>query len=246
MNEIIKSLRERKSVRSFTKEGVSGEVKELLFEAAFQAPTAGCQQLYTILDITDQKKKDTLAELCDHQPFIAAAPVVLVFLADCRRWQDGYEAAGLTPRAPGMGDILLATQDGVIAAQNVVVAAESLGLGSCYIGDIVEHGEQVKELLELPDMVYPCCMLVIGWPTQGAKERRKPERFDGKFIVHENSYRRFGKEELAEMFTPRRGEQDFETWMKAFCERKYHSEFSLEMSRSAGNWLKPFQNGGKW
>ena len=79
MNEILKSLHDRKSVRVFTEEPISDTDKTQILEAALAAPSAGCQLLYTILDITDQAKKDRLADLCDHQPFIAKAPMVLIF-----------------------------------------------------------------------------------------------------------------------------------------------------------------------
>ena len=83
MNEVIESLYRRKSVRAYEDREIPEEMKQLILEAAMQAPSAGCQQLYTILDITDQKLKEALAETCDHQPFIAKAPMVLVFCADC-------------------------------------------------------------------------------------------------------------------------------------------------------------------
>ena len=98
MNEIIKALYERKSVRVFTEQYISKAEKESILNAAFQAPSAGCQLLYTILDMTDQQKKEKLAELCDHQPFIAKAKLVLVFCADCAKWLSFFCAAGLTPR----------------------------------------------------------------------------------------------------------------------------------------------------
>ena len=79
MNEILKSLHDRKSVRVFTEEPISDADKTQILEAALAAPSAGCQLLYTILDITDQAKKEKLADLCDHQPFIAKAPMVLIF-----------------------------------------------------------------------------------------------------------------------------------------------------------------------
>ena len=88
--------------------------------------------------MTDPALKARLAETCDHQPFIARAPVVLVFCADCRKWFDAYVEAGCQPRRPGPGDLMLAVEDAAIAAQNAVMAAESMGLGSCYIGDIME------------------------------------------------------------------------------------------------------------
>ena len=81
-NPTLDALCARKSVRVFTEEPVPQAVKNALFQAAMQAPTAGNQMLYTILDITDAALKARLADLCDHQPFIADAPVVLVFVAD--------------------------------------------------------------------------------------------------------------------------------------------------------------------
>lgn len=188
MNEIIQSLYARKSVRAYTDRPVPAEVKRTVLAAAVQAPTAGGQQLYTILDITDQRLKDTLAETCDHQPFISTAPVVLIFCADCLRWWDAYAEAGCDPRRPGPGDLMLAVNDAVIAAQNAVVAAESLGLGSCYIGDIMERYEEHRRLLGLPEWVFPACMLVMGYPTRQQRERKKAARFEQRFIVQENAY----------------------------------------------------------
>ena len=124
MNEIMESLYQRKSMRVYEDREIPEEMKKLILKAASQAPTAGCQQLYTILDITDQKLKEALSESCDHQPFITKAPMVLVFCADCKKWYDAYLEAGCEPRKPGVGDLMLAVTDTVIAAQNAVVAAE--------------------------------------------------------------------------------------------------------------------------
>lgn len=243
MNEILKALHGRKSVRVFTEEEIGINEKEQILNAALQAPSAGCQLLYTILDITNQGSKETLAELCDHQPFIAKAKMVLVFCADCRKWLSFYREAGLTPREPGTGDLLLAVEDAVIAAQNAVTAAESLGIGSCYIGDVMEHAEEVKELLALPAYVYPACMLVFGYPVGQQKERKKPERFALSDIVCENVYRDKGSGEIRAMFAGRTGAQSYEAWMEAFWKRKYESEFSNEMTRSMEVYLKDFQGG---
>lgn len=240
MNEIIESLYRRRSVRAFEDRPVPEEVKRAVLDAAVQAPTAGCQQLYTILDITDQGLKNTLAETCDHQPFIAKAPVVLIFCADCRKWYSAYVEAGCSPRLPGPGDLMLAVCDAVIAAQNGVVAAESLGLGSCYIGDIMERREDHRRLLGLPDWVFPAAMLVMGYPTRQQRERPKPQRFQQRFIVHENAYRALDGAELREMFRERTEGRSFEDFLRAFCARKYDSGFSREMSRSVGEYLREY------
>ena len=240
MNEILKSLYDRKSVRVYEERPIPAETKKAILEAAAQAPTAGCQQLYTIFDITDENLKKALSESCDHQPFIAKAPMVLVFCADCKKWYDAYVEAGCQPRKPGVGDLMLAVTDTAIAAQNAVVAAQSFGIGSCYIGDIMENCEEQRRLLDLPDYVFPAVMLVFGWPTDQQKKRPKPERCDQKYIVHENTYHSMDGTELRKMFEYQYEKSDFETWCQAFCKRKYNSDFSKEMTRSVGKYLDIF------
>ena len=112
MNPVIEVIKNRKSVRQYEDRIVPSDIKEAILQAAFRAPTAGNQMLYTIIDVTDQALKDRLAQTCDDQPFIAKAPLVLIFLADTRRWLDAYEEAGLEARQPGMGDLFLAMQIG--------------------------------------------------------------------------------------------------------------------------------------
>lgn len=240
MNQTIKELFERKSVRVFEDKEISAEDKQLILEAAIMAATAGNQQLYTILDITNQELKEKLVKTCDNQPFIADAKMVLIFCADCKKWYDGFMEAHGEPRHPGVGDLLLAVSDANIAAQNAVTAAESLGIGSCYIGDIMENCEEQRELLHLPKYVFPAAMLVFGYPTQQQKDRKKPERVDLKHIVHENTYREMDGVELREMFGSKTGMQSYEDYMKAFCNRKYNSEFSREMTRSVRQYLEDF------
>ncbi len=241
MNSIIQSLFDRKSVRVFTDREITAEEKNLILRSACQAPTAGNQQLYTILDITDQAIKDALVKTCDNQPFIATAKMVLVFCADCKKWYDAFLAAGCQPRNPGVGDLALAISDATIAAQNAVVAAESLGIGSCYIGDIMENCEEQRKLLNLPKYVFPCCMLVFGFPTQQQKDRSKPVRAKLHHIIHENGYREMDSVELEAMLTKNvAAGNTYENWIHAFCNRKYNSEFSREMTRSVAAYLKDF------
>ena len=239
LNETLQGLFERKSVRVFEEKAVSAEDKQLILRACVEAPSAGNQQLYTILDITDTKLKAALADACDHQPFIASAPFVLVFVADCLKYQDAYEVAGAEPRLPGKGDLMLAVTDTCIAAQNAVTAAHSLGLGSCYIGDIMENREIMRVLLHLPKYTFPCAMLVFGYPTQQQLDRPKPERFSVSDILCENSYVRKTEPELRKMFD-KRCSGDFDGWMHAFCKRKYNSDFSREMTRSVSGYLEDF------
>lgn len=243
MNEVIRQLIARKSVRVFEDKPISAQAREAILTAAVNAPTAGNQQLYTILDITDPALKEQLSESCDHQPFIATAQMVLIFLADCRKWYNAFQTSGCAPRQPGAGDLLLAVSDANIAAQNAVTAAESLGIGSCYIGDIMENCETHRRMLKLPAYVFPAAMLVFGYPTEQQLVREKPKRVAMKHVVHENAYRDMEAAELEEMFTPRCGLKSYADWMQAFCQRKYNSDFSREMTRSVERYLDDFREG---
>ena len=244
-NPILQSLFDRKSVRVYEEKPIPAEMKQAILEAAAQAPSAGCQQLYTILDITDPALKEALAESCDHQPFIAKAPLVLVFCADCKKWYDAYLEAGCTPRTPGVGDLMLAVTDAAIAAQNAVVAAESLGIGSCYIGDVLENAEAMRDALHLPQYVVPACMLVFGRPTEQQQRRPKPARFAEQAVVCENVYTDRTPDELRTDFAAKAAangqlDYDFDKAVQAFCKRKYASDFSREMTRSAEIYWKEF------
>ena len=237
----LELLRARKSVRAYTSVPVEPEKKRALLEAALEAPTAGNMTLYTILDITDAALKARLSETCDHQPFIAEAPVVLVFCADYSRWFSLFRSDCAQTRAPGAGDLMLACCDALIAAQNAVTAAEALGLGSCYIGDILENYETHRALLGLPDYCVPAAMLCAGYPTASQKERRKPPRFAVEDVVCEN---RWQPRDLAAMLARRDGRDaaGFSRWLKAFRERKWDSDFSREMTRSVEAMLQAWNH----
>lgn len=243
MNPVIEQLHARKSVRVFENRPVEDEVKRTILEAAIQAPTAGNMALYTILDITDPEKKAALAKSCDNQPFIATAPLVLIFCADYRRWYDVFCRYVDEVRKPGMGDLFLAQADALIAAQNAVVAAQSLGLGSCYIGDITENYEFHRELLQLPRYVAPAALLVMGYPTEQQQNRSKPIRFRTQDLVHENGYDPAKSADMPRMLREQTGKsgQELEDYVRRFCQRKWNSDFSREMSRScaamARDWL---------
>lgn len=256
MNEVIDVLLKRRSVRAYEEREISPDVRAEILKATLRAPTAGNLMLYSILEITDQAMKDKLAVTCDNQPFIARAPMVWIFLADYQRWYDSFLVLGveelcaqkqISMRKPQEGDLFLACCDALIAAENAVIAAESFGIGSCYIGDIMERCETHREMLNLPQYVFPICMLVFGYPTPQQMEREYTPRFDEKFILFENKYRHLDKDEFDEMFAERQSrlvkiksmmEQGIKNVGQATYVNKFSSEFSVEMRRSVGEILK--------
>ena len=135
--------------------------------------------------------------------------MVWLFLADYQRWFDFFRLSGVEElcrrrveplRKPQEGDLFLACNGALIAAQTAVVAAESLGIGSCYIGDIMENYEAHRDLFGLPQYVFPICLLCFGYPTQGQMQRPMTPCYDRKFIVFPDRYRRLDQADFDEMY----------------------------------------------
>lgn len=233
-NDTIKLLLSRKTIRAFDERPISVEDKEQIISAMMRAPTAGNTMLYSVLDITDQEIKDVLSISCDHQPFIAKAPMVLIFLADYRRLLKRFQQANFRNISePCEGDLLLAMNDAIIAAHTACVAAESLGIGSCYIGDILENFETHKAILDLPEYVAPISMLVFGYKKANQKDKPLLGRFDRNSIVFENRYRDLNDEENSKLMTD---DEALDLYV-----RKYTADFSVEMRRSAKEIIKNWQ-----
>jgi FMN reductase (NADPH)/FMN reductase [NAD(P)H] len=249
MNQVMEVLLNRKSIRAYEDRPITEEVKDEILRAAVRAPTAGNLMLYSILEVKAQSARETLARTCDDQPFIAKAPLVLLFLADYQRWYDYFIASGVEQlceqrgeslRKPEEGDLFLACCDALIAAHTAVIAAESLGIGSCYIGDIMENYEAHRDLFALPRYVFPICLVCFGYPTQQQKERPLTPRFRRDFIVFENQYRRLDQHEFEEMFRERQeqmlrgGEkpEGVRNVGQLMYLRKFSAGFTKEMTRS--------------
>ena len=194
-NSVLDVINNRTSLRVYDNREISQEILDKILHAAMRAPTAGNQMLYSILVVRDEQTRKLLSQSCDHQAFIATAPVILIFLADHQRWFDYYQLNGVAEycdreglrfEAPQESDLLLAIEDAMAAAQNAVIAAESLGIGSCYIGDIVENYEFHKELFDLPDWAFPIGMLCLGYYRENHLKKPR-ERFDKQYIVFEEN-----------------------------------------------------------
>ncbi|MBN2823451.1 MAG: nitroreductase family protein [Coriobacteriia bacterium] len=241
----------RSSTRTFAPTPISAEERDVVLQTAMRAPTGGNMMLYTIIEIERQDLKDQLAVLCDEQPFIAKAPLVTLFVADFQKWTDLFAASDVAslegvvhPPALGLGDLMLACSDALVAAQNAVIAAESLGIGSCYIGDIMENGEAVARLLDLPPHVFPVAMVVFGRP---AKVRPATPHYT-RYMVHKDSYHRLTETELAEvsadlarMHAPHGFKPGVENLPQDVYRRKFASDFMREMNRSGAWWVKRWQ-----
>lgn len=206
MNDTLRLIDQRMSLRRYASRPIAPEHVEAILHSALRAPTAANMMLYSIVQVEDQAKKDRLAETCGHA-FIAQAPLVLLFLADMQRWYDYYEssgvpqfceAQGLPYQTPQASNLMMSCCDALIAAQTTVIAAESLGIGSCYIGDILGHCEAHRALFHLPRWTLPITLVCYGYyPEQ--MERKRSTRFDQRYVCFKDTYKRLSKDEFQDM-----------------------------------------------
>lgn len=260
MNPTLELLLNRRTHRAFTGEQISAEHRDLMKQATLRAPTAGNMMFYSVIEVFDQAKKDQLALLCDNQPMIATAPLVWLFLADVRKWVNYYHESGsvakgleqgIAWRAPGAGDLLLAMSDALIGAQSAVIAAESLGIGSCYIGDILEQHEQICKMFDLPQYVAVATLVIFGYPKNPDALSIPAIRCPHSSIFMENQYKEPHMEDLRAAFGAQeerlrqQGRLPFEnqgSLADYYYFRKHTSDFMEEMNRSSqqiiNDWLK--------
>lgn len=166
MNPTIELLKSHRSIRKFTEQTIDQEVVDELIRAGQAAATSSFIQACTTIQVNQQDNREKLATLAGNQAYVASAPVFLVFCADMQRHQlvcDMHQAemqSGFTEQ------FITASVDCALFAQNVVVGAESLGLGIVYIGGLRNNIESVANLLKLPHLVYPLFGLCLGYPDQ--------------------------------------------------------------------------------
>jgi nitroreductase len=249
MNQTLDVILKRRSTRAYSDEPITEQEKKDILDATLRAPTAGNMMLYSIIEIDSQDLKSRLSETCDHQPFIAKAPWVLLYLADFQRQVDYFDYCevphlckerAILYRTPEEADLMLGCCDALIAAQTTVIAAESLGIGSCYIGDVMENYEVHRDLLHLPKYVFPIALLCLGRPARELSNKSRSTRFDPEFVVYKDAYRRLNSEDFKRMYgllespagEPRQYYQGAENIGQAMYLRKTAADFSLEMVRS--------------
>lgn len=246
MNETISTILKRGSLRRYSERDISAEDLDLILKSAMRAPTGGNMMSYSVIVIKNKETKEKLSVSCDNQPFIKTASVLLVFLADFSKWYKYYEInntkdfvaeKGENFWGPTEANLMIATQDAVIAAENAVIAAESLGIGSCYIGDIMEQYEYHKELLNLPEYVYPVTMLTLGYYPEGYNIPLR-DRFNTEYVVFQEKYNELTEEDIKEMFKDRdklfvsENKYNARNYAQYHYNMKVKSEFSNEMTRS--------------
>lgn len=196
-NESIRLLLERASLRSFSDRKIPEDVLYTILDAGNHAATGGNLQPYSIIKIESEDTRKWLAERCE-QGFIAQAPVNLLFCIDLhrnQRWAALEDAPYTAPHA--FRHFWISFQDTIIAAQNICTAADALGLGSVYIGTVMDFFPDIIERFKLPKGVFPVVLLCLGYPKNMPAPRKK---LGVEVLVHNETYQELDDETLLAAF----------------------------------------------
>lgn len=185
---VLDELLNHRSVRSFTEAPLPEGTIEALIAAAQSAASSSNLQVWSVVAVQDKARKARLAGFAGNQAHIHQAPLFLVWLADLSRVARlGARQQVELEALPYIESLLLGTIDAALAAQNAVVALESLGLGSVYIGAIRNDIEAVAQELDLPPQVYPVFGLCVGHPSVDRPAQVKP-RLPQAAVLHHEKY----------------------------------------------------------
>jgi len=194
---VISRLLSHRSVRQYLPKALPEGTLELLVAAAQSAASSSNLQLWSVVSVEDGERRRALAQVANNQAHIEQAPLFLVWVADLNRGAALARARGLTSDALSYLEMfLMASVDTALAAQNAVVAAEALGLGTVYIGALRNQPERVAELLGLPSSAYAVFGLCVGWPNPQVQTAIKP-RLPQSVLLHRDRYQRSESEHAA-------------------------------------------------
>jgi FMN reductase [NAD(P)H] len=202
--DLFDVLTKRRSVRNFEDRPVPPDVLDRLLEAANNAPSGGNIQPLSIVVVEEPDARAELAEMVGDQPWVRNAPVSLVFCIDfhrVKRWAAAFGVEFLGERA--LSSFLIAYADLMCAAQNVVVLAETEGLGSVYVGTIQASIGYAREYFDMPDHVLPLMVLSLGYPRSRPKHIPK---LATDVVVHRGRYRALSEDEISDAFESKYGD----------------------------------------
>jgi FMN reductase (NADPH) len=194
---IIKQIHRHASVRKYKTDPLPKEMIETIVNAGQLASSSSNFQAYSAIAVSDDRLKGRLYELCGHQSHILEAPVFIAWCADLSRLDRVAQKRGYQQVTRYLESFLVATVDVALFMQNATLAAESLGLGICYIGAIRNNPDQVVELLALPQLVFPISGMTIGWPAVDPRQR---PRLPTSTVLHWDGYDSSGEEEALRQY----------------------------------------------
>lgn len=236
---MIKALTNHQSIRKYTPEQIDKQTMMELLEASCRASNTGNMQTYSIVVTTDEAIKKNLAPCHFNQAMVTQAPAVITFCADFNRFNKWCLQRNAIPGYDNFLSFTSGMIDATIAAQNFCIAAESKGLGICYLGTTTYTAKKIIEILKLPKFVVPVTTVTVGYPNETPKlEDRLP--LEG--VVHYETYKDYSptdidtiyrEKESSEKYKQFVAENNKETLAQVFTDVRYtkanNEHFSKEL-----------------
>lgn len=241
---MINTLLKHRSIRKFKSTPIPEEELREMLEAASRASTCGNMQLYSLIVTRDKAMREKLLPCHFGQQMVVEAPCVVTVCADVHRFSMWCKQRDAEPAYDNFAWFLTATIDALLAAQNLVVAAEARGLGICYLGTTIYTAGEIVKTLNLPKGVLPVTTIVLGYPDE------KPEltdRLPQDAVVHFEQYNDYTAAEIDELWAEREeseltkqllAENGLPNLARIFTERRYVKEDNIAISRSYMELLK--------
>jgi nitroreductase len=160
--ELFEAIKNRRSIRSYKKQELTQETINQLIDAARAAPSAGNAQSWAFVVATEQKTKEALATAAFGQKWLEEAAVVFVVCADLKRAEESYGERGKS---------LYCFQDTSAAIENILLAACSMGLGTCWMGAF--HEEEIRKVINAPPHMKPVALIPVGYPNESPRARNR-------------------------------------------------------------------------
>jgi nitroreductase len=209
-----------------------------ILEAGARASNTGNMQMYSIIVTTLPELRERLAPLHFNQPMVRQAPALITFCADIHRFGLWCRLRGAEPGYDNFLWFVNAMIDATLAAQNVILEAESHGLGACFLGTAIHNAAQIAEVLQLPGGVIPVGAICLGYP---ADEQPLTPRLPLEAVVHRQTYSDYTSEDIDRLWVERETSEETKRLMEAnglpslariFTERRYTREDNLRFARS--------------
>ncbi|MFH0866276.1 MAG: nitroreductase family protein [Bacteroidota bacterium] len=235
--DILKTIMEHRTIRKYKCDLIPENILKQILEAGFRASTTGNMQVYSIIVSKEEEMRKKLWELHFKQDMVKQAPVVLTFCADFNRFNKWCRQRKAEPCYDNFLSFFTAAIDALLAAQNCAVAAESFGLGICYLGTTTYMADKIADLLNCPEGVVPVTTLVVGYPDE------KPEladRLPVKGIVHKETYHDYSTDDIEKIYRtketlPQTAElliiNELETLAQIFVQKRYTRKDNVYFSK---------------
>lgn len=190
-------MKQRRTIRQYQEKDVSPEVLNELMEIACRASTVGNMQTYSVVVTRDAAMKERLAPAHFNQPMVKKAPVVLTFCVDLNRFSKWCEQRQASPGYNNLQWFVTGAIDALLVAQTFSVAAEERGLGICYLGTTTYNPDQLIDVLNLPELVFPITTITLGWPDEMPEQ---VDRLPLEAILHQETYHDYSKDDIDRLY----------------------------------------------